>query len=381
MVSGKRRLTACANTCDAECLSVCSSFISIFSYTPCNIYFKGIQQNIPNIFIPFSTKNGSQIRNITPLENREKTIIPNNSQLILGNDYTLNCRNPKLQDLLDKKGAIVVGTSPTANISVPQFYNGVNSTHLQIEKQGSKIIATDLSSTQGTEIIPKDKIKAFQHGTENLKLAQGEIGDCFVLATLYSLSRTPIGQKMLENMVQVDDNGNYIVTFNNKKPITITPQELDSERKSENKDWACGEMGTKAIERAHAKSIKTNLLMLNSAQIDKGGRITDALEIITGKKCTKHKLSEENIDTFLNSITKKGLENQFLTCSTPHNGNYGKFMNSKSKFITGHAYSIKNIDTKEKTIEIVNPHNTKKSEVISWDNFKSMFGYVYIATM
>ena len=346
-----------------------------------NIYFKGIQQNIPNIFIPFSTKNCSQISNITPLENKEKTIVPNNSQLILGNDYTLNCRNPKLQDLLNKKGTIVVGTSPTANISVPQFYNGVNSTHLQIEKQGSKIITTDLSSTQGTEIIPKDKIKAFQHGTENLKLAQGEIGDCFVLATLYSLSRTPIGQKMLKNMVQVDDNGNYIVTFNDKKPITITPQELDSERKSENKDWACGEMGTKAIERAYAKLIKTNLLMLNSVQIDKGGRITDALEIMTGKKCTKHKLSEENIDTFLNSITEKGLDNQFLACSTPHIGNYGKFMNSESKFITGHAYSVKNIDTKEKTIEIVNPHNTKKSEVISWDNFKSMFEYIYITDM
>lgn len=340
--------------------------------------FKGIQQSIPPIFAPFSKENNTTI---TPLKKREETIVLNNSQLRLGNDYTLNLRNPNLQAALDKKGSIIIGTSADANISLPKFYDKVNSKHLMLSKQDGEITATNLSSRYGTKIIPQKHIKAFQTGTQDLKIAQGEIGDCFVLATLYSLSRTPIGQKMLENMVQVDDNGNYIVTFNDKKPITITPQELDSERKSENKDWACGEMGTKAIERAYAKLIKTNQLMLNSVQIDKGGRITDALEIMTGKKCTKHKLSEENIDTFLNRITEKGLDSQFLACSTPHIGNYGKFMNSESKFITGHAYSIKNIDTKEKTIEIVNPHNTKKSEVISWDNFKSMFEYIYITDM
>ena len=346
-----------------------------------NVYFKGIQQSTPDIFAQFKYKNCSQAQEITPLQKNEETIIPSNSQLRLGDDYTLNCRNPKLQDILDKKGTVVVGTSPTANISLPQFYNGVNSEHLKLEKQGSRVIATNLSSTKGTEMIPKDEIKAFQVGAQDLKLAQGEIGDCFVLATLYSLSRTQQGQKLLEDMVKVDDNGNYIVTFRNKEPIIITPEELDSERSTSEKDWACGEMGTKAIERAYAKFIKTTPNMHNSIQIDKGGRITDAMKLITGKECTMYKIEEQNLESFFTAISQKGMDNQFLTCSTPHTGKYGKFVDSESKFITGHAYSIKNINKKDKTIEIVNPHNTKKSETISWDDFKTMFEYIYIADM
>ena len=151
--------------------------------------FKGIQQSIPPIFAPFSKENNTTI---TPLKKREETIVLNNSQLRLGNDYTLNLRNPNLQAALDKKGSIVVGTAQTANIALPTFYNKVNSEHLMLTKQGSQILAKNLGSTHGTQIIPKEQIKAFQTGTKNLELAQGEIGDCFVLATLYSLSRTPI---------------------------------------------------------------------------------------------------------------------------------------------------------------------------------------------
>ena len=333
---------------------------------------------MPSIFAPFIKQESSHIKT---LEKNKSTIVPNDSQLRLGNEYTLNLRNPNLQDELNKKGSIVVGTAQTANIALPTFYNKVNSEHLMLTKQGSQILAKNLGSTHGTQIIPKEQIKAFQTGTKNLELAQGEIGDCFVLATLYSLSHTPAGQKILENMVKVDDNGNYVVTFKDKDPITITPQELDSERKTDDKDWACGEMGTKAIERAFAKLIKTNPLLCNSVQIDKGGKITDAFKLITGKECSMHKIEEQTSDSIFSAITEKGLETQFLTCSTPHNGIYGKFMNGSSKFITGHAYSIKNINTEDKTIEIVNPHNTKKSETISWDDFKTMFEYVYIADM
>ena len=346
-----------------------------------SVYFKGIQQSIPNIFAPFSSKNCSQIKEITPLQSGVSTIVPKNSQLRLGNDYSLNIRNPKIQDVLDKKGSIIIGTSPEANISIPTFYNKVNNQHLQLEQQGTKVIARNLSTTYGTEIIPKDKIKAFQVSTKNLKLAQGEIGDCFVLATLYSLSQTPNGQKIIEDMVKVDDNGNHIVTFKNQKPITITLGELDSERETTAKDWACGEMGTKAIERAYAKLIKTNQSMCNSIEIDKGGRIVDALKLMTDKKCDMYEIKEMEIDSLLTDIENKGLGNQFITCSTPHIGKYGKFMDSASKFITGHAYSIKNINIKDKTIEIVNPHNTKKSETISWDDFKTMFEYIYIANI
>ena len=51
-------------------------------------------------------------------------------------------------------------------------------------------------------------------------------------------------------------------------------------------------------------------------------------------------------------------------------------MDKKYRFIGEHAYSVGNIDAQNRLIEIINPHNTKKSEVISWDEFKQYFDVV-----
>jgi len=52
-------------------------------------------------------------------------------------------------------------------------------------------------------------------------------------------------------------------------------------------------------------------------------------------------------------------------------------MDSDKKFITSHAYAIKSINSKNRTIEIVNPHNTRISETISFDKFKETFDFLY----
>jgi hypothetical protein len=73
-----------------------------------------------------------------------------------------------------------------------------------------------------------------------------------------------------------------------------------------------------------------------------------------------------------------GLENFVLTCSTPKKGNFFGYMDYQRRFNENHAYGIKNIDSYKQTIEIVNPHNTMKSETISWNEFAQLFDYIYI---
>ncbi|MBE7704217.1 MAG: hypothetical protein E7Z90_00220 [Cyanobacteria bacterium SIG29] len=333
----------------------------------------------PQVFLPFKCNDEGNTKEVTELSGKTPTIIPNDCQLRLGNNYSLNMLNPKVHNLLDKKGEISVGTSSKCNMILPNFYNGVTLQHLRIQKVGDTLIASDNSSKTGTKIIPRKEVKAFQVGTKDIKLAQGELGDCYLLATIYALSRTSNGQKLLEKMVSMDKNGNSIVTFKDKNPIKITPSELDSERQTQDKDWACGEIGTKAIERAYAKLIKENSAEANSVQIDKGGFPLVALETLTGIKGQAEHITEDNAELILQKIEQNGLDNQILMCSTPHNGNYGKYRDKKQKFITGHAYAIKNINSKKGTIEIINPHNTKRSEFISFDEFKQIFDFIYTA--
>lgn len=343
-----------------------------------SIFHLNLRQT-PQVFLPFKCNDRENTKEVTELSSKTPTIIPKDCQLRLGNNYSLNTLNPKVHNLLDKKGEITIGKSSKCNMVIPSFYNGVNSTHLRLKQVGDTLIASDESSKTGTRIIPRKEVKAFHCGTENIKLAQGEIGDCFLLSTIYALSRTNNGQQLLEKMVSMDENGNCIVTFNHRNPIKITASELDSERKSTDKDWACGEIGTKAIERAYAKIIKRNPDMQNFVQINQGGYPLEALEILTGIKGQAEHITEDNAESILQKIEQIGLDNQILMCSTPHKGNYGKYRNKNQKFITGHAYAIKDINSKEKTIEIINPHNTKRSEFISFDEFKQIFDFIYTA--
>lgn len=332
----------------------------------------------------------SMITDVATLQKNVPTKIPNDSQLYLGDNFTIDVRNPNILDLLEEKGSITIGRSPSCDLSIEGFYSQVSNIHLKLEKVGSEIIATDLNATNDTDVIPKNKIRPFYTDLKNLQLGQANVGDCYLLATIYSLSRTENGREILLNMVHVDDQGNYIVDFSDKKGIVVKPEELDGQKKGkEEKRSVSGDLGIKAIERAYAKLLKEeekqkilSLAQTNKTMflaIDKGGFMNTAMKKMTGLDSQVVNTKYNNVDSILTALAYNHPENYVLTCSTPSNANYGNYVDPYGRFIKKHAYSIKNIDPTARTIEIVNPHNTKFSYVISFDDFANMFDFLCYA--
>ena len=352
----------------------------------------GINTTIPNVFknIHSQTKrkqpsvvNFSRSNQIETLPKDMKAFIPEVAQFLIGNDYLLNSRNPHLEKLLDSKGQVLIGSNPFCNIQVPKFYNGIANHHLVLKKTQNGIVAENVSGSDvKVAVIPKNQIKPFETGIDNIKFSQGNIGDCFVLSELYALSQSPKGQAYLEKMVSVDENANYVVSFNNEKPITIQSDELYGEtyKNGTTKTPVEGDLTLCAIERAYAKLIKHKSDSSNFARLDEGGFPQEALYRMTGLSSTVYSL-KNNALSVLQQIENNGVENYVLTCSTPLKGVYGKYMDADKKFISAHAYAIKALDTKAGTIEIVNPHNTKVSEKISIEDFNRMFDLVYAAKL
>ncbi len=350
----------------------------------------GINTTIPNVFRNIhsqtkgkraSTVNFSRSSQVETLSRDMKALLPEVAQVLIGNDYLVNMRNPYLEKLLDSKGQVLIGCNPFCNVQVPKFYNGVSNHHLMLKKTQDGIVAENVSgSDDKVAIIPKNQIKPFATGIENIEFAQGNIGDCFVLSELYALSHSPKGQKYLEKMVSIDENANYVVTFNNEKPITIQPDELYGEvyKNGTTKTAVEGDLTLRAIERAYAKLIKNSTDSADFMRLNSGGFPQEALYRMTGLSSTVHP-AKNNTFSILQQIEQNGIENYVLTCSTPSKGVYGKYMDADKKFISAHAYAIKALDTQAGTIEIVNPHNTKVSEKISIDDFNKMFDFIYAA--
>ena len=202
------------------------------------------------------------------------------------------------------------------------------------------------------------------------------------------MSRSKKGRKLLEDMVQVDRQGNYIVTFYKKEPIKVKLEELDGQRKdNQEKRSVSGDLGIKAIERAYAKMLKEeerNIFSPNDynptmfAQIDDGGFMSVALEKMTGIKSKSIYGKNPAVFSSLYKLSQN-LDDYIVTCSTYSKGRYGRYMDPRNLFIAKHAYSIKSIDTNNKTVEIVNPHNTKKTHHISWWEFQDMFDFLCYA--
>lgn len=314
------------------------------------------------------------------------TRIPNNSQLYLGDNFTIDTRNNNILSMLEEKDEITIGKSSGNDITVNNFYSQIDDYHLKLQKDGNDIVATALSGKHNSFVVPHNRIQAFYNGVSNIHLGQANIGDCYLLSTLFAMSHNPKGQRMLYEMVRVDNNGNYIVEFHNQEPISVKPEELDGQKKGKNeKRSVSGDLAIKAIERAYAKMIKNPVRDLSKSNqtlfldIDDGGVPTTALEKMTGLKSKKYNTRSSDTEKILHQIKQHGMEKFILTCSTYNHGKYKGYMDKNHNFIERHAYAVYDIDTDNRQISIINPHNTKFYYTISWDDFITMFDNIYVA--
>lgn len=226
------------------------------------------------------------------------------------------------------------------------------------------------------------------------KTRQGRAGDCYFLAALHAIERNPLSAVVLTRILEKNrnkkwfqDNG-WKVRFNDEGQIreyVITKSDL-KEMKLSGKG-ASSSPGNILLERAYARFIHQK--KENKFQEDRSGHTVDrgkmTFEGGQSYRAMKHLIGPQNLevliadrpDSMLKSISQVN-KKQILCAYSLFYGpeKYSALTVKKDKFQihSQHAYSIGNVNAKEKWLEVVNPHDTENHVYrISFTEFVNKF--------
>ena len=217
---------------------------------------------------------------------------------------------------------------------------------------------------------------------------QGQIGDCWLLATINSISEIPeLGNNFIKNLFDKDSDGNYIVKLQGGKvQYTITPDELNSEKYN---NLSVGDSDLKLLEIAFSKYFE---------EFKPGGRNNLdgnwqelAMEILTGNKPLNLnqnvennkmfvtlnnqdiELNEDNLDKLKEIPIKLDSLNRDTLKFIAKFKNRIAFSVSSQDNYNGHAFYVKDIT--ENSITIKEPHNTGNTATYDIDDFLKVYTY------
>ena len=202
--------------------------------------------------------------------------------------------------------------------------------------------------------------------------SQGNVGDCWFLASIAAVKRSPKGQKILDNTIKDNGDGTYTVKFKGAdKKYTVTALEIMSKE-----DYADGDLDARILEIAANKHYLEGIY---------GGNPANALELLLGTgdrwinllRNYSPKPNKEKIAELLKN------PNIVLTASiNPLSKLFGIVMNSvddkekyKEDIAIAHAYAIKAID--DKNIYLINPWYTDKTIKIPLNVFDDYWASVH----
>lgn len=254
-------------------------------------------------------------------------------------------------------------------------------------------------------------------------LKQGNFGDCYFVSALYALAQSPFFEVMVRSGVKKLEDGTWEVRMpllsKDKKPVVLTPADFmvhENEKfltrhnqkkilpdfRQTLKPIKGGE-GYLALEAAFIKNKfgKVDRLLAESGHERDafqalGGDFLEVVEIfkeepdppIKGYWPTLRELSEDQmkiLDTFLHyfdgDLHVATLSTKALIGMPTIRRNLGRLTGSswyKGKgmfklFPTNHSYAVRSIDKENETITIVNPWNTVKPIVLTFDQMKDTF--------
>ncbi|MCQ2739945.1 MAG: C2 family cysteine protease [bacterium] len=201
---------------------------------------------------------------------------------------------------------------------------------------------------------------------------QGQIGDCWYLATISAIQRSPKGQEILNNMITDNKDGTYTVKFKGAdKSYTVSALELMSKSK-----YAEGDFDVRILELAAKKHYFVRGI--------NGGNPAKAYELLLGtgdkwKNIARNyssKPSPQKIKELLNNknIVMTATIHPFsklwgmIAKSIPEDAEY------KDDVATSHAYAVHDID--DKNIYLKNPWRTDQTIAIPLDIFEEYWGSV-----
>lgn len=322
--------------------------------------------------INFCGKNLSSVKEKTFLEPNEKTILPDDCQIRIGKNSIIDLRDKNLLEKLDEDG-ILIGSSNRSDLQIKA--PGILDIHMRLRKTDEGISGINLGYKKGVQIIPKNEIKPIYFDSDGVYIKQKEIGDCFLLSTVYALSKSPKGQEILQDRVKIDDDGNYTVRFKDKEIEAPLSEVVDSSRSKSD-----SQQGIQAIEYAYAKYTDFFLnKMLGKdpmkGSINGGRDLKRFFYQLTGIKPSSHEIilfQNKKVEKVLNSLNEEKAKNTVIVCGVRYGG---------QKLKNRHAYAVTNVDPKTQTLALIDPHDTSKEIPLSFDDFFKYAGKVIVAQL
>lgn len=200
-------------------------------------------------------------------------------------------------------------------------------------------------------------------------LAQGRMGDCFVMAVIGDIAERDAGR--LVKAIKKLDNGKLEVTLSKDKSVTIDSP-TDGEiavGSTTKKDGLWSLVYEKAVGTVQLEVQKTKKHLTAFSQIGRGGSTGTVMSLFTGKKskrisCApfrKNELTPEKAEEMMADL-RKALTDAFASGRLVAGGVPSTGDNKKVPGInTKHAYAVLGYDAATDTVKFWNPHgNTFK---------------------
>lgn len=221
-----------------------------------------------------------------------------------------------------------------------------------------------------SESNPDNKVKPSKdenslNGTIDYPVQQGEIGDCWLISAVLSMSYNEDGSQAIEDNMNIHDNGDVDVYFpGEEKQYSVTASEIEKENNNVNSEgktkYSSGDDDMLAIELAVDKIVKDDTVKTKYS-LEEGGNPYYIFKLF----------GADTIKVADSKLELKQALNNFEENSSEYSMTLGVVDKPVMGLLKDHGYSVKSVD--EDNVVLVNPWDS--TEEISVDKDKLLDNY------
>ena len=244
----------------------------IFDGTPDNLYDKIINNvnasNIDSVLYVYEELDGESL--VSALF-KEGTL--NKEQKLNLAEYLVKCQLQSVEN--------------SSDVNIDDLYEELdNALGKEKGRKFSSMDSSEIDKIVNASIFRRSRgyeLENEANGKVDESFKQGNIGDCWLLASINSIAATPKGAKILNDSLKVNDDGSIDVTF---KGLNLTYNVSADELKEKKGKYSTGDIDVRAIEIAAEKYFKEHPDEIGRESvntIENGGRAAYAYEMFLGK--------------------------------------------------------------------------------------------------
>ena len=349
----------------------------IFDGTPDNLYDKIINNvnasNIDSVLYVYEELDGESL--VSALF-KEGTL--NKEQKLNLAEYLVKCQLQSVEN--------------SSDVNIDDLYEELdNALGKEKGRKFSSMDSSEIDKIVNASIFRRSRgyeLENEANGKVDESFKQGNIGDCWLLASINSIAATPKGAKILNDSLKVNDDGSIDVTF---KGLNLTYNVSADELKEKKGKYSIGDIDVRAIEIAAEKYFKEHPDEIGRESvntIENGGRAAYAYEMFLGKggpSFWSGTLGEIAAKPFIvNDELIENIKDPNFICTVGCGtvGGKGKELSkieaedeygNSVKIMTDHSYSAINAD--DEYVYLTEPSGKYGTIKMTHKSFKSAFNH------